>query len=515
MILDPEILTGEKSLSHDEILTRLKGQCNKIDFQERVYPDVVQIKKEIRELNDKLKVQQSDVHVIDSLKGQIDLLEKTLEDFKLKNSHYLIITIEEILSIAKGNNWDICKNNGFVYLYNGAYWKAIDKEGLQKFFGETAELLSVPKFEARLYVFRENLLKQFHATAHLPRPKKTKKNILVNFQNGTLEINKGNTSLRQFSSSDFITYQLPFNYDPGAACPIWKNFLNEVLNDIEKQNVLSEYMASAFLNNKIIKLEKVLMLYGSGANGKSVVYEVMSALFGEENISNFSLSQLTDEKGYHVAQIVDKLINYSSETGSRMQSDIFKNLASGEPIGVRLPYMPPFMATDYAKLVFNTNVLPKEGIEQTDAFFRRFLLIPFDVTIPEHKQDKELHLKIIETELPGVFNWVMEGLHRLIKQKGFSRCEAASKKLDEFRTQSDTVRSFIDDKGYQKSVKASKPLKELYIEYTNYCAESGHRPVSLNPTFSDRVRAAGYEIERQNLGNVVWISVASVGSVAF
>ena len=32
--------------------------------------------------------------------------------------------------------------------------------------------------------------------------------------------------------------------------------------------------------------------------------------------------------------------------------------------------------TDYGKLMFNCNELPKE-VEQTNAFFRRFIIIPF------------------------------------------------------------------------------------------------------------------------------------------
>ncbi|OGV31935.1 MAG: hypothetical protein A3E88_07330 [Legionellales bacterium RIFCSPHIGHO2_12_FULL_35_11] len=44
------------------------------------------------------------------------------------------------------------------------------------------------------------------------------------------------------------------------------------------------------------------------------------------------------------------------------------------------------------------------------AYFRRFLIIPFQVTIPEAEQDKQLAQKIIKSELSGVFNWVLQGL---------------------------------------------------------------------------------------------------------
>ena len=44
------------------------------------------------------------------------------DEKKLKNSHFQIITIEQILEIAQSNRWGICKNHDFVYIYNGEYW---------------------------------------------------------------------------------------------------------------------------------------------------------------------------------------------------------------------------------------------------------------------------------------------------------------------------------------------------------------------------------------------------------
>jgi putative DNA primase/helicase len=54
-----------------------------------------------------------------------------------------------------------------------------------------------------------------------------------------------------------------------------------------------------------------------------------------------------------------------------MDSVNFKALASGEPIEARLPYGEPFMLKNYARLIFNTNELPRE-IEHNDAFLGAF-----------------------------------------------------------------------------------------------------------------------------------------------
>ena len=104
--------------------------------------------------------------------------------------------------------------------------------------------------------------------------------------------------MRSFNSKDFLTYQLPFRFEASAGAQKFENFLKEVLPDINSQLVLPEFLASSFLTNDILKLEEALLLYGSGINGKSVIYEIVLVLFGNENITNYSLGNLMNETGY-------------------------------------------------------------------------------------------------------------------------------------------------------------------------------------------------------------------------
>jgi putative DNA primase/helicase len=186
-----------------------------------------------------------------------------------------------------------------------------------------------------------------------------------------------------------------------------------------------------------------------------------------------------------------------------MENDAFKQLASGEAIEARQIYGRPFTMEHYAKLLFSTNELPKE-VEQTNGYFRRWLIVPFDVTIPEGQQDKELAQKIIQSELAGVFNWVLKGVKRLLRQKKFTACAAVTRQLEEFKRQSDNVQLFLEDGGYRPSANESKYLKELFLDYRSYCTENGYRQCSTK-TFSERLRNAGYTMQRKTSGNVVFI----------
>lgn len=432
------------------------------------------------------------------------------EDFKLNTKHYLILSIENVLQFAETNSWGLCKNHDFIYLFNAAYWSEIDKESFQKFLGEAAERMGVAKFAARFYQFREQLFKQFLTTAYLPTPESDNNTVLINLKNGTFEISPQGTKLRPFERSDFLTYQLPFDYNPEATAPLFMAYLNKVQPDLERQRVLAEYLGYLFIKHgsNALKEEKALILYGTGANGKSVFFEVVSALLGSENVSNYSLQSLTNDNGYSRAKLANKLLNYATEINGNLEASIFKQLVSGEAVEARLPYGQPFILRQYAKLIFNCNELPKD-VEYTNAYFRRFLIIPFDVTIPESEQDKTLHTKIIAGELSGVFNWVLEGLNRLLKNKGFSECNAAKKAVEKYQFESDSVNMFLSEYDYKPSNLYETPLKNMMSEYKCYCMEGGFRAVNLT-NFAKRLRRAGYETERKSQGNIVYAEKISL-----
>lgn len=479
---------SETATPHAEILQQLIEQFEPLDFELLAFPHIEKLREKLVQLP------------VDS--EQAKEIRKQLDKIKVNTKHYRILSIKNVSKTATKNRWGLCKNHDFIYLYNGTFWAELDKDEFQKFLGEAAEKMGVRWDNAQDYQFREQLFKQFLATEYLPTPEPDKNTVLINLQNGTFEISPQGTKLRPFDRSDFLTYQLPFEYNPQAKAPLFQAYLNKVLPDPERQRVLAEYLGYVFIKHGgRLKLEAALILYGTGANGKSVFFEIVNALLGANNVSSYSLQELTDDTGYYRAMIANKLVNYASEINGKLQTDSFKKMVSGEVIPARLPYGKPMQLTNYAKFIFNCNELPKD-VEYTNAYFRRWLIIPFDVTIPEHEQDKNLHTKIIENELSGVFNWVLQGLNRLLEQERFSNCEAAKQAVEQYRIESDSVQMFLSENDYEVSPTNEMPLKDLFSEYKNYCIESGFKACSLR-TLAGRLRNLGYQVERKNYGRVI------------
>jgi putative DNA primase/helicase len=233
--------------------------------------------------------------------------------------------------------------------------------------------------------------------------------------------------------------------------------------------VLAEFLGWVFLRE--LKLEKVLVLFGDGHNGKSVFFDIICALLGENNVANYGLSSLS--KMENRCALGSALLNFGSEINERCDADLFKKMASGEPIEARRLYSDPYIMRDYARLAFNANLLPRDT-EHTTGFFRRFLIIPFTETITESEKDPELARKIIETELSGVFNWVMVGLRRLRQQRKFSPCAAADHALATYKQESDSTAGFLEDGGWVAHDERRVGKGEFYKVYQDFCRDSGH-----------------------------------------
>jgi len=436
----------------------------------------------------------------DSLKTKYQV---TLE--KITKEIYVVIVVDDFVKNLITLKHKIMLKHNQIYIYNGTFWEVVEVETIKTVLYMVAMMQGVPAYKAKHHSFRQELYKQVLITIVSPSFSEEDSS-RINLQNGTMEFKGVKATMVEFNQDHFLKYQLSFGFDPLAKATMFQNYLDKVLPDKTVQMVLAEFIGSIFIKSGSgIKLEKALVLFGGGSNGKSVFFEIIQALLGSNNISNFSLGSLTDKTGYFRAQIGDKLLNFASEIDKKMNGALFKQLASNEPVEARHIYGKPHLIKNYAKLAFNTNVLPIAN-DNTKAFFRRFIIIPFNVIISEEDQDKELHSKIIENELPGVFNWVIKGLKRVVENKGFTQSDIIDKQVRVYQTESDTVRLFILEKKHKKSIKFNYNLNNLFDEYKYFCIEGGYRSLN-NIDFSKALKNIGFQIKRKNIGRFVNVNV--------
>lgn len=323
---------------------------------------------------------------------------------------------------------------------------------------------------------------------------------LINLKNGRLDWKTG--ELYPHNENEFIITQIPVVYNPEADCPVFKQYLRTTL---EKEIIplIPEIIGYCLIPDT--SFEKAIVLLGEGANGKSVFLNVLTALLGENNVSNSELQMLINNR-FRAAELLGKLANISADIGNQRleNTERFKKLITGDRMTVEQKHKDPFEFNNYARLLFSANELPGSR-DRTYAFYRRWLIIPFTRTFKGENADKNLTQKLVK-ELSGIFNLGLRGLKRLKKNNKFTEPQQVIEAKKKYKMQNDSVTAFINER-IEESKDNHIIKKHLYNEYKKWCEEQGLKPVShRNPDFK---RAFYNSIDsldefRTNNGNGPW-----------
>jgi P4 family phage/plasmid primase-like protien len=279
----------------------------------------------------------------------------------------------------------------------------------------------------------------------------------------------------------FTTTCLPFSFNERANCSRWMQFLDEVAPDPEIQRMLQQMMGLFLVPDT--DFHSFWILVGPGANGKSKVCEVLSALLGEENVSNVSLDQMS-EKHTPIAML-GKLANIASEIETdeiRTGERIIKAITGGDPITLNEKFKTPFQAKLSARLLFACNELPIFK-DRSQAIKRRLVIIPMTQEIPLEKRDPRLFEKL-QKELPGILNWALIGLKDLYGTMELFEAKTSRRvKKDHLKLSNPWEEWIRDHLQFDGTFKTSLPCLEVFQSFQNHFRARGSRKVLTDATF--------------------------------
>jgi len=317
---------------------------------------------------------------------------------------------------------------------------------------------------------------------------------LLNVQNGTIDLRTG--VLREHRPEDFITKLAPVFFDSEAHCPVWLDFLATVFaND----DVLISYMQRlvGYSLTGVTEEHILPFLYGVGANGKSTFCELLMKQMGPDYAMKAPPDLLMAKRGEsHPTERADlygkRLVAcIETEAGRKMAEALVKELTGGDRVRARRMREDfwEFVPTHHVWLSSNY----KPVVQGTDhGIWRRIKLIPFDVVIPDAKQDKKLPAKL-EAELSGILNWAIAGCLDW-QANGMCEPEIVSGATTEYRAEMDDIGQFIDENcelAPTYHVPATR-LFEVFVEETG--SQLGQK------RFGSEMRRRGFERSRVTSG---------------
>ncbi len=271
---------------------------------------------------------------------------------------------------------------------------------------------------------------------------------------------------------------LPYRYIEDAQCPQWLRFIETVTCGDKELQILLQQWAGYLLRNDL-REQKFLLCYGSGANGKGVFTNILERMLGKDNCSHVPLHQFANP--FALGTTLGKKLNSTSESSDeicKFSESMLKSFVAGDRMEFARKFKDPVRAVPTAKIMISTNELPKFGDPST-GLWRRLLLVPFNVTIPEEKQDKRL-AENLECEMPGIFNWALHGVKLLTEHNGFIRPAVSVEAIKNYRRSVDHIRTFLEENFTSAENSTGLCVRRVYSLYRHWCENGGYSPINAN-----------------------------------
>lgn len=320
---------------------------------------------------------------------------------------------------------------------------------------------------------------------------------LLNLENGTVDLMTG--ELIAHRQEDMITKIAKVQYDKDADCPMWKQFIREVM-DYKVELITFLQTATGWAISGDISEQSMFILYGTGANGKSTFLNVIMQILGDYAISTYTetfMKRNNDTATNDIARLRGTRFVTTTETeqGKRLSEHLIKQATGNDQLTARFLYGEYFNFVPTFKIFMASNHKPV--IKGTDhGIWRRIKLIPFTTTIPDEKRDKYLEQKLL-SEKSGILNWLIEGVLRW-QREGLNTPSIVLNATNEYREEMDVIGNFIRERCIQLSGKAIR-ARELFKVYQEWCEENNEMATSER-MFGLRMKELGITQKRSSDG---------------
>lgn len=356
------------------------------------------------------------------------------------------------------------------YVHNGVHYNAISETELERIIREStlgqadtkskrAEFISHCKMDG------ERIAKECLSTEGL-----------INLKNGVLDLKT--KKLLPHTKKVLFFSSIPVKYDPEVQCPNWISALRLVFEEDQERIELLRQFFGYILWGGYPFLQKALCLVGEGANGKSMVLEVLKRLIGKDNYSSISMSSI--DKPFSAVMLQNKLANIVEESpvGTKINSEAFKNIVGGGEVLMAKKYQDERSETVHARLVFSCNKMPKFQ-DTSFGLVRRILFLPFNVNlVATGRARPHFFEEALLPELPGILNWILQVLPI---QKGFKLHDSSASRefRDLYKEESDSVYAFFKEcLEVKEESYYTVDSQVIYDRYKMYCYDSGVNAVS-------------------------------------
>ncbi|WP_282793692.1 phage/plasmid primase, P4 family [Streptomyces sp. CC224B] len=291
---------------------------------------------------------------------------------------------------------------------------------------------------------------------------------LLSFRNGTVDLRTG--KLRPHTKADMITYRLDIDYQPDAQCPRWEQFLREIFpKDPELPGYMQRLIGYGLTGSTAEQVFAVL--WGKGANGKSVFTDVITGVFRaisrttpfatfEEKPSGGIPNDIAALRGARLVMASE------GESGKPMSEGILKRVTGKDEVAARFLRQEFFTFKPAFLLLLATNHKPRfRG--QDEGLWRRVKLVPFLRWFAPDERDHTLDARLM-TEAEGIAAWAVRGAVEWYRD-GLKDPDVIARASKDYRATSDALAGFFPGVLERCGEEHVMSGNAVFAEYLDWC----------------------------------------------
>ena len=294
----------------------------------------------------------------------------------------------------------------------------------------------------------------------------------------------------------------------------WQRLVQEWVDE-STENWLASWIG--YLMVPDTSWQKILVMLGPGANGKSLFLSAVRRLLGEPVVSAVPLDELGRGFSVHhmersLANLVDDLdLRYIERTGA------IKTLVAGEPLRAEIKFGPVYWFRPVTRLVSATNQMPQVS-DNTHGWLRRLDIVPFDRSF---RADPAAHRKLLyridkALQQGHIGHWALSAFLEILNKGHREAPRTVEEAFTAYSMEADSVRAFVADALNLDKGNTSYGIsaKGMYAVYVQWAREQGLHPVS-KMNFNKRMEALGFKrvtgkraLDREGLRTQVWLGTS-------
>ncbi|MFD3513339.1 phage/plasmid primase, P4 family [Streptomyces sp. NPDC058657] len=287
--------------------------------------------------------------------------------------------------------------------------------------------------------------------------------------------------------------------------PRWHKFLRDTFGDDDKglETIGFLHLLLGYSITGDVGAQVLPFLFGAGANGKSVLLDVMIQILGD--YADAAPPGFLMEKGKfseHSTELTElhgRRIMVCSELkpNDKFDESRVKLLTGGDRIKARRMRQDYFSFAPTHKLWLLGNHRPEVGTGG-HAFWRRIRLIPFERVVPNKHKIDNLAFELVRDEGPGILHWLIEGAMNYLETRDpLTGPDSVRMATEAYESTEDHIGRFLKEccvksppsaNGHDRLSDVRVEQGVLYAAYGTWCSASeGIRPATSR-SFASRIR---------------------------